>query len=59
MQQEEKERRQIPGWLLLEEDYIPVTERDSFLEKTMRAILSVLAKMKAEKEYIGKNKTKG
>lgn len=57
MQQEEKERRQIPGWLLLEEDYIPVTERDSFLEKTMRAILSVLAKMKAEKEYIGKSKT--
>lgn len=57
MQQEEKECGQIPEWLLREEDYTPVTERDSFLEKTMRAILSVLARMKAEKEYIGKSKT--
>lgn len=41
----------IPEWLNLEEEYIPLEDKDSFIDKSTLAIMSVLSKIKTRNNY--------
>lgn len=57
MKDRDKENVILPEWLLAEENYVPLKDRDGFLQKTTVSVLTVLSKVKWEKEYVNYSKT--
>ena len=47
----------LPEWLLADENYVPPKDHDGFLQKTIVSVLTVLSKVKREKEYVNYSKT--
>ncbi|WP_416825309.1 energy-coupling factor transporter transmembrane component T family protein [Ectobacillus polymachus] len=41
----------MPDWLLKEENYIPPSDKDQFISKSILSILSILSKIKAQSGY--------
>ena len=44
-------QRNLPDWLLKDENYIPQSDKDQFIGKSILSILRILSKIKSQSEY--------
>ena len=47
--------KELPQWLRKDENYTPVSDKDTFINKSILSLLNVLSKIKAQSSY-GKNR---
>ena len=46
MNDQRTEKTEIPNWMCREEEYIPSEDREAFLTRSTKSVLSVLAKLR-------------
>ena len=43
----------MPEWLLKEENYMPLKDKDTFINKSILSLLNVISRIRAQSHYAG------